>query len=111
MHLSNSIYLGNIDPFISGIDTTDNNILEITANKNWVSIHPVVSCMLVALGLKIKAKGGIIKIEPLEAKSKHYLQRIGIFEKLGIESQMSINEHESAGRFIQITLIKNVPIM
>lgn len=105
IYLPNSAFLGNIDPFLKSFDVSDPDKLEITANKKWISIHPVVLSMVGALGLKVSATN--IKCEKLEATSKHYLERMGLFKFLQIESDMSIVEHESAGRFIPLTQIKD----
>lgn len=47
-----------------------------------------------------------IKCEELEAKSKHYLERMGLFNFLGVKSGIQITEHEAAGRFVPLTRIK-----
>ncbi len=103
IHLPNSAFLGNIDPFLKAIDPSDPKSLEITSNKKWISIHPVVLSMVAALGLNIASSK--IHCEKLEAKSRHYLQRMGLFKLLNIESGIEITEHESAGRFIPLTRI------
>jgi len=105
IYLPNSAFLGNIDPFLRNVDFSDTNKLEITANKKWISIHPVVLSMVAALGQNIKPSE--IKCERLEAKSKHYLERMGLFKLLNIESDMKIVEHEPAGRFVPLTRITN----
>ena len=53
IHLSNSVWIGNIDPFIHSFDTGNDKVLEITSHKKWVSVHPVVLCMIIGLGLFI----------------------------------------------------------
>jgi len=105
IYLPNSAFLGNIDPFLEKIDLSNPAKLKITANKKWISIHPVVLCMVAALGLKVKP--GDISCEKLEAKSKHYLQRMGLFTLLKIKAERNIIEHEPAGRFIPLTRITN----
>lgn len=105
MHLPNSAFLGNIDSFLRSFDGTDTSRLEITANKKWISIHPVVLSMVVALGLAVSPSN--IKCEKLEAKSKHYLERMGLFRFVGIQSDIKIKSHEPAGRFIPLTAITN----
>lgn len=105
VYLPNSAFLGNIDPFIKKMDVSDRAKLEITANKKWISIHPVVLTMVAALGIPLKAEK--IHCDPLEAKSRHYLERMGLFRILGIESNMEIIEHESSGRFIPLTNIRS----
>ncbi len=106
IHLPNSAFLGNIDPFIESFDSTDSSKLEITANKKWISIHPVILSMVASIGLSIQDKSRI-NCEDFEATSKHYLERMGLFDFLGVESGMQITEHEPAGRFIPLTQITN----
>ncbi len=103
-HLPNSAFLGNIDPFLRGFDSSNAKRLDITANKKWISVHPVVLSMVASAGLKIGKAN--IYIEKLEAKSKHYLERMGLFKIVGLKSDIQITEHEPAGRFIPLTQIK-----
>ena len=77
--------------------------MEISSNKKWISIHPMVLSMVAALGLTVDSPN--IKCESFEAKSRHYLKRMGLFQLLQIESNITITEHESAGRFIPLTTI------
>ena len=102
-HLPNSAFLGNIDPFLRAFDSSEPKKLEITANKKWISIHPVVLSMVTALGLTVGKSN--IHCEKLEAKSKHYLERMGLFKLLNVETDIKITEHEPAGRFIPLTKI------
>ncbi|HLD02099.1 MAG TPA: hypothetical protein VJC07_00155, partial [Candidatus Nanoarchaeia archaeon] len=103
IHLPNSAFLGNINSFLKNIDLSDPNHLKITANKKWISIHPAVLSMVAALGLLVQPSQ--ITCEKLEAKSKHYLHRMGLFSLLNIKSDIKIVEHEPAGRFIPLTRI------
>ncbi len=105
IHLPNSAFLGNIDPFLRDIDTSCPDRLEITANKKWVWIHPIVLSMVAAIGLTITPSN--IKCEKFEATSKHYLERMGLFKFLRMKSGMKITKHESSGRFIPLTQIKD----
>lgn len=102
IHLPNSAFLGNLNPFLRGFDPSDAGLLEISANEKWICVHPVVLSMIAALGVSMKPE---IRCEKLAAKSKHYLVRMGLFRMLNIESDMSIEEHEAAGRFIPLTQI------
>lgn len=104
IHLPNSAFLGNIDPFLRGFDSSSPDTLELTANQKWISVHPIVLSMIAALGLTVGP--GKIKCEKLEARSKHYLERMGLFKMMKVDSGMRIIEHEPAGRFIPLTQIK-----
>jgi hypothetical protein len=58
--------------------------------------------MIAALGVSMKPT---VSCEKLEAKSKHYLVRMGLFKMLNIAADINIVEHEPAGRFIPLTQI------
>lgn len=104
IHLPNSAFLGNIDPFLRGFDPTSPDSLEITANDKWIAVHPAVLSMIAALGLTVKPEN--IQCQKLEAASRHYLVRMGLFKLLDIPSDIVIKEHEPAGRFIPLTQIR-----
>lgn len=104
IHIPNSAWLGNIDPFLRSFDTSNPSKLEVTAHKQWISVHPVVLSMVAALGLDCMPKN--ITLNDLEARSKHYLKRMGLFKLLKVRSNIRILEHEPSGRFIPLTQIK-----
>ena len=104
IHIPNSAFLGNIDPFLRGFDPSSPETIEITANEKWIAVHPIVLSMIAALGLTVKEDK--IHCEKFEAKSKHYLARMGLFKFLKVSSGISFVEHESAGRFIPLTQIR-----
>jgi anti-sigma regulatory factor (Ser/Thr protein kinase) len=104
IHIPNSAFLGNIDPFLRGFDPSLPDELTITANDKWISVHPIVLCMIAALGLTIKPQD--IHCEKFKAKSRHYFVRMGLFQILNLPSDMKVTEHESAGRFIPLTQIR-----
>jgi len=108
VHLPNSAFLGNINAFLRIIDVSNPELLEITANKKWISVHPVVLCIVASLGLEVLSRNSDspIRCEQFTAKSKHYFKRMGMFDFLGLDSEIEITEHESAGRFIPLTQIK-----
>ncbi|MEJ0053770.1 MAG: ATP-binding protein [bacterium] len=103
IYLPNSAFLGNIDSFFRGFDPSDPQTLQVTANKNWISVHPLVLTMLAALGNTITPEN--LHFEVLEARSKHYFERMGLFKHLGLYSGMSITEHDPSGRFIPLTQV------
>jgi anti-sigma regulatory factor (Ser/Thr protein kinase) len=105
LHLPNSAFLGNFEAFIRSFDLTQSGRLEISANPKWISVHPAVLAMVAAMAQKVGAKN--VSCEPFEAKSRHYFERMGLFRFLGIESGIMMNEHDSTGRFIPITQIRN----
>ncbi len=110
IHIPNSAFLGNINAFIKTADFSDPATIRITANEKWMSVHPVVLCMLAALGVKTRTESQDerpIRCEKFTATSKHYFERMRLFKFLQLDSEMNITEHESAGRFIPISQIKS----
>lgn len=103
IHLPNSAFLGNLDSFLRGFDPTHPDCLEITANDQWIAVHPVVLSMIAALGLTVNP--GNVRCGPLQARSGHYVVRMGLLKMLNIPSSITMVEHEPAGRFIPLTRI------
>ncbi|MFA5997773.1 MAG: ATP-binding protein [Candidatus Paceibacterota bacterium] len=109
VHLPNSAFLGNINAFLKTIDTSNPEFLQITSNNKWISVHPVVLCIVASLGIEARSRNSDspVRCERFTATSKHYFERMGLFKFLELDSEMTITEHESAGRFIPLTQIKN----
>ena len=107
LYLPNSAWLGNIDQFLKKIDTSDETSLDITSHKKWISVHPVVLTMVAALGIKARNNKKPINFEIMEATSKHYFERMGLFQILQLKSGIKIKKHEAAGRFIPLQIIKS----
>ncbi|MCA9485242.1 MAG: hypothetical protein KC506_00150 [Nanoarchaeota archaeon] len=106
VHLPAGAWIGNINSFLKSLDTSNEDELTITSHEKWVSLHPFVLCMIVALGLKLKDKNNL-HFNKMEAKSKHYLERMGLFRLLNLNSEMKIKKREESGRFIPIQIIKS----
>lgn len=104
VHLPNSAFLGNIDPFFRGFDPAAPEILEVTANERWIAVHPLVIAMVAALGMTVKPEN--IRCAKFEARSLHYLMRMGLFSALNVTPDISIVEHAPEGRFIPLTQIR-----
>jgi anti-sigma regulatory factor (Ser/Thr protein kinase) len=105
IHIPNSAFLGNLDAFLKGFDPTDVSQLEITTNDRWMAVHPVVLSMIGALGLTFKPEN--IHFDEITARSGHYLDTMGLFRLMQVESPMDIERHEPAGRFIPLAEIQN----
>lgn len=105
VYLPNSAYLGNIDGFLRHFDTTVPGKLEITTHDKWINVHPAVLALVASLGMKVGSEN--VRIDDVTASSGHYLERMGLFSLLGMRPQFRITEHEAAGRFVPLTVIKN----
>lgn len=105
IHISNSAFLGNIDQFLDDFDPSQKETLEISTHPKWMSVHPVILSMIATLGLSVKPEN--IKCKTITAASGHYLERMGLFRLLKINSGMRISEHDPSGRFVPLMQIKN----
>lgn len=100
IHIPNSAFIGNIDGFLKTFDPSQPNQLNVTSNQKWISVHPLIISMVVALAEEINSKKGEIKVEEFNAKSRPYFLRMGLIDALMPTHSLVIDEHESAGRFI-----------
>lgn len=104
LHISNSVFIGNIDPFIRSFDAENPEFLEVTTHDKWMSVHPVALAMIAALGMTVPK--GNVRFDDINATSGHYLQRMGLFKMVGIDETRQIVEHDPSGRFVPLTMIK-----
>lgn len=100
LHIPNSAFLGNIESFTNHLDASDATQLHVTSNQKWISVHPLVISMTVALAEEIRLTGGEIKCKEFNAKSRSYLLRMGLIDALNPNHGIQIDERESSGRFI-----------
>jgi anti-sigma regulatory factor (Ser/Thr protein kinase) len=103
VYLPNSAFLGNIDPFLRSMDFSHPDTLIVEANTKWISVHPMVLCMVAALGCEVAADH--VSCPTFEAKSGHYFTRMRLFDFVRAAPQKDIVEHDATGRFIPLTQI------
>jgi len=105
VELPNSAFLGNIDgTFLKKLDTSDTQQLEVTFNPNWTAVHPIVLVMTAALAYSVKEDGGHINAQQPVAKSKNYLEAMGLMRVLNLQP-ISVIKHDSSGKYIPLTRI------
>jgi anti-sigma regulatory factor (Ser/Thr protein kinase) len=100
IHIPNSAFLGNIESFTSKFDPLEFDELTVTSNQKWISVHPLVISMTIALAREIKMRQGQVNCMDFSAKSRPYLLRMGLIDSLIPNHNLQINEHEASGRFI-----------
>lgn len=101
IHIPNSAFLGNIESFLNHFDPSDETRLDVSSNQNWISVHPIVISMAIALAEDMKGKNYTIACDPFNAKSRPYLLRMGLIDSLDPNHKLKVEEHDSSGRFIQ----------
>jgi len=103
-HISNSVFIGNIDPFITAFDMSDPPKFDITTHDRWMSAHPVVLAMIAAKGLTVPI--GAVSIDDITAKSGGYFERMKLFEMLRVNSGIRVSESDPSGRFVPLSQIR-----
>ena len=103
--IPNSAYIQNFDSFIKRFDAREKGKLEIATHDKWVNVHPAILTLTAALALEVGLKN--VSIDEVTAASGHYLDRMGLFDLINKNSPCEIEKHESAGKFIPLTIIKN----
>ncbi len=103
VYLPNGAFLVNLGPFLNRLDLSEPDKLEITSHRKWAFVHPVVLSMVASLGLTVRPENISINIE---AKTRHYFERMGLFKTLRISSGIKMQEHEPAGRFVPISVVR-----
>jgi anti-sigma regulatory factor (Ser/Thr protein kinase) len=104
-HIANSVFIGNVDPFLAGFDTSDKTSLMVTTHDRWMSVHPVVLAMIAAKGLTLPK--GSVGFDSITATSSGYFERMRLFSMLGVKSGITIKESDPSGRFVPLTQIRN----
>ncbi|MCK4327267.1 MAG: hypothetical protein KAW41_02195 [Candidatus Diapherotrites archaeon] len=106
INLPPGAFLGNLDPFLREFDPRDPSTLTLSSHPKWVYVHPMVLSMVAALSLPIADKSKI-NVETMQAKSRPYFERMGLFKFLGSTGQQPVTEHDPSGRFIPLTRIRD----
>lgn len=104
IHIPNNAWLTTLDPFLRGIDYSDEKTLTITAHDKWVSVHPVVCALIAALATKVGVEN--VQVDPniYQARSAHYLHTIGL-GNYGFPP-LPQNRKDSTGRYIPVRQIR-----
>lgn len=103
----NSAFLENIGGFLRKIDTRNPGDFEICFHDRWISIHPFVLSLIASAAAEKRRNGVDAKAAVPAIQSMNYLIRMKLFDFLGVAPPREITEHESAGRFIPITQIRD----
>lgn len=103
--LPNSAFLINIDAFLRAFVPDDSKRLDVEFHPKWIAVHPVVLAMTACAGANVRRLGGVVDGEVPQVSSLPYLVRMRLFEHLGLDPGLKVEEHEAAGRFIPLTQI------
>lgn len=101
-------YLSDLERFLAVVREDGSSNLTFAPKQGLFSLHPLVLCMIAALADDCRAHGGTVSIDGVEANSStRYLQRMGLFDLMGIKVDLPVVAHDPSGRFIPLTRITN----
>lgn len=102
--LSNQGNLRNFQQFVSRLDLSHPEFLEVSTHKKWITAHPANIALTAALALKVGRENA--KMVGSVPESGLYLDRIGLYDFLSTKSPFEYKRKEAAGRFVPISVIR-----
>jgi hypothetical protein len=103
----NSAFLSNIGGFLRKMERDDPSRLDISFHEKWISGHPFVLSLIASAAARARRNCGSCEgiVPPIQ--SMNYLTRMKLFDFLGLAPPREITEHESAGKVIPVTQIRD----
>lgn len=105
--LPSRAYLSDIEKFLRTIHDDDSKDFTFALPNGLFSVHPIILCMLASLGDQARRSGGrtVLANEQVNPSTR-YLERMGLFRALQVETTIMVSEHEAAGRFIPLKQVR-----
>jgi len=101
-------YLNDIERFLRLVEDDGEARLRFRLHDGLFSVHPVVLTMIAAIGKASAAEGRRVLLEERTVNSStRYLQRMGLFDHMGIDAEIPVTGHEPAGRFIPLRRVQD----
>jgi anti-sigma regulatory factor (Ser/Thr protein kinase) len=99
----NRAYLSDIERFLRTFTQEGNGDFVLHLPNGLFSLHPLATAMIASRALATRERGGRVEVEGLAANSStRYLERMGLFTLMGIESGIPVVAHEASGRFVPL---------
>jgi len=100
--------LQNLESFSRRITETESSALSLSMPSTYFSLHPVVLAAVAAAGQRSIDAGFPVQFEDIPTTpSARYLERMGLFNVLGVDSGLGVHALEEAGRFIPLKVIRS----
>jgi anti-sigma regulatory factor (Ser/Thr protein kinase) len=100
--------LQNIEAFAKKVSASEDPSLELAIPSSYFSVHPMVLAGIGAAALRAKKRGATVSVSNVpETQGTRYLERMGLFKLLGVDSGFSVASREEAGRFIPLQVIRS----
>jgi anti-sigma regulatory factor (Ser/Thr protein kinase) len=106
--LPNRAYLADLERFTHEWTSANPEEFVLDLSRGAFSLHPMVLCMLASMATSARDAGHVVRIENEQNTAPiRYLERMKLFEAMGVATGISVAEHEPAGRFIPVTAVTN----
>lgn len=100
--------LQNIEAFAKRITAADQPGLRLRIPSSYFSVHPMVLAAIGAAGVHARQVGAPVTLGSCPSTSSvRYLERMGLFKILGVDSGVDVSGREEAGRFVPLRVITN----
>jgi anti-sigma regulatory factor (Ser/Thr protein kinase) len=108
LYFPNSGHLQNFGGFARRWDPSEEDRLEFSMHKSYVSVHPIAIAMAAAAAQFVRDRGGTIEADLAASDSSiRYLDRMKLTDVLAVDPELAMVEHASEGRFIPVTQVTN----
>lgn len=108
LRIPNRAYLNDFERFLRNFEDDGSPDFTVALPPHLFSLHPLATSMIASESIAARARGGQVSVDGLEATSStRYLERMGLFELMGISSGITVTAHEPAGRFVPLRQIRS----
>lgn len=99
----NRAYLSDIERFLRTFTADGNGDFILQLPNGLFSLHPLATAMIASRAMATRLAGGGVRVDGLAANSStRYLERMGLFGLMGIDSGIPVTPHDASGRFVPL---------
>ena len=100
-------YLNDFERFLRNFENDGSDDFTLVIPPHLFSLHPLATSMIASEAISTITRGAGVRVEGLAATaSTRYLERMGLFELMGVDSGIAVTAHEPAGRFVPLRRIR-----
>jgi anti-sigma regulatory factor (Ser/Thr protein kinase) len=107
IHIPGRAYLNDFERFVRNIEDDGSDDFTLVVPPHLFSLHPLATSMIASEAIAARSRGVNVLVEGLASTaSTRYLERMGLFGLMGVESGIAVTAHEPAGRFVPLRRIQ-----
>lgn len=107
VHIPGRAYLNDFERFVHNFEDDGSDDFTLVLPPHLFSLHPLATSMIASEAISARSRGGEVRVAGLAAThSTRYLERMGLFNLMGVDSGIAVTAHEPAGRFVPLRRIR-----